>query len=501
MKTPFLIVGDGPAEPTGLSRIARDLTQRIIQTFDGLEVVQLGGPCPPVWPGWRTYPLDRSDDWGASEVQTYWDQLFGRRPGILFCIWDPSRLIAYAPLDLPCQKWAYTAIDAANVNDGISGPAAEALSRFDRVLAYGRWASRILRSCRERVPYLPHGINTKVFSDPIGQDEQEWADEILGPYVGDRWVLGCVATNQFRKDLGLYFQTLKALQDAGHPVYGWLHCDEYVKAWSLPQLVEDFRLQRQITITMAADRFSDRQMAALYQRCAVTFLPSTGEGYGYPLVESLAAGVPCIHHTYAGGTELVPKSAWRIPARAWRLESCYAMKRPVFDAEDAKNAILRAVDWRLAVGEQVCRAYCYRKRGPPRLERTLAQVGLLGFTRTERTLTMGRDERLNPFAQRAALVDASDPVVRDGRGRVPPGWGRDHRAGGAGPVPSANDRALPGSQRAGRLHGRPARRHDETARDARHAHAGTAARNVGRGDEVEPGRPDGWEEGIGELRC
>lgn len=357
-RTPFLVVGDGPAEPTGLARIARDLTAQIVQDFPGLDVVQVGGAVPPVWPSWRHQALDRGEDWGAGQVQAYWETLFGTRPGILFCVWDPARLFTYAALPIPAQKWGYCAVDAENARGGISGPAAEALSSFDRVIAYGRWGSRILKSCRSPVPYLPHGIFAETFSPFPTADEWAATEAVLGPYVGDRWILGCVATNQARKDLGLYCQTLKALQDAGEPVYGWLHTDRYVKDWSIPQLVQDLGLHKQLTVTLAEDGLSDRQLACLYHRCGCTLAPGLGEGFGYPIVESLACGIPCVHHTYAGGAELLPKPEWRMPVRAWRLESCYALKRPVLDPEDARNAILRAVRWREAVGEEVCREYC-----------------------------------------------------------------------------------------------------------------------------------------------
>jgi glycosyltransferase involved in cell wall biosynthesis len=129
-----------------------------------------------------------------------------------------------------------------------------------------------------------------------------------------------------------------------------------VKAWSVQQLVEDLGLARQVTVSL--ETFTDRQLALLYQRCAVTLAPGLGEGFGYPIVESLASGTPVVAVDYGGGAELVPKLEWRVPSRGWRVESVYALQRPVMVAEDGKNAILRALEWRRAVGDQVCSAYC-----------------------------------------------------------------------------------------------------------------------------------------------
>lgn len=357
-RTPLMIVSDGPNEPTGLGRIARDLCASIVADDLPFELVQVGGP-PAVWGGWTTVALDeaqRGDDWGASLVDQLWQEHWGDRPGILWVIWDPGRLAAYTQRRSRTQLWSYPAIDAPNRLGSLGGPAAEAIARADRVIAYGRWAGEIIRTIRPApVPYLPHGLNLQAFA-PVSETERAWADMILGPYVGQATILGCVATNQPRKDLGLYVETLAELRARGLNVYGWLHTDVLVKAWSLVQLVEDCGLSKRITVTTKA--FSDRQLAALYQRCAVTIAPGLGEGFGYPIVESLAAGVPVVHGDFGGGRELVPRIEWRFLVREVRLDGIYAQRRPIFRAEDAANAIERVLDWRAEAGAATVDAYC-----------------------------------------------------------------------------------------------------------------------------------------------
>jgi len=348
MRTPLLVVGDGPQEPTGLGRIARDLCGLIAESDLPVDLVQVGGTQPPVWRGgWPAYPLNPdNDDWGRAQVEAYYRDCFGDRPGVVWLIWDPARLVAYLRPTLPVQWWAYTAVDAENVHCGMSGPAGEAVRAFDRVLAYGRWGSQILRTARGRtVPYLPHGIMPATYQTPPTVEEADWVTQTLGPYRGTRWLLGAVATNQPRKDLGWFAQTLRALLDDGQTVYGWLHTDTLVKhqgqvGWALPQLILDLGLAHDLTITTGT--LTDRQLALLYQACTVTLAPGLGEGFGYPIVESLASGTPVIHHTYGGGAELIPRSEWRVPVAAWRLDGLYALKRPVLTAVDGRNAVLRA---------------------------------------------------------------------------------------------------------------------------------------------------------------
>jgi glycosyltransferase involved in cell wall biosynthesis len=250
-------------------------------------------------------------------------------------------------------------VDAPNQHESIGGPAGEAITRLDRVLAYGRWASQVIKTIRpdQSVPYLPHGLLLAPYQVPPTDDERIWVRTQLGPHLGtDALLVGCVATNQQRKDLGLFFLTLALLRARGHRVYGWLHTDVLAKAWSVVQLVDDCGLAKRVTVTTA--ELSDRQLALLYQRCDVMIAPGLGEGFGYPIVESLAAGTPVVHGDFGGGRELVPKIEWRFPVRERRLEGIYAQQRPVFRAADVANAIERVLSWRAEVGPAVVQAYC-----------------------------------------------------------------------------------------------------------------------------------------------
>jgi len=358
-RTPLLLVGDGPHEPTGLGRIHRDLGMLLASSDLPIDLCSVGGPIPPVWTRWPHYPMgeaERAGDWGASYVAAIWASHFGDRPGILWHIWDGSRVAAYQQVAAPVRQWAYPAVDAPNRLAGLSGPAAEALKACDRVIAYGRWASTVLKSVRTTVAYLPHGLSLQAYA-PVSEEEQAWARAELGPSLKRHdLIIGCVATNQPRKDLGLYFQALSDLAGRGLPVYGWLHTDVMVKAWSIPQLVEDCELAKRVTVSMTA--YTDRQLAALYQACAVTIAPGLGEGFGYPIVESLANGVPVVHGDCGGGRELVPKREWRVPVREVRLEGVYGLQRPVFRAEDVANAVERALAWKATVGAETAAAYC-----------------------------------------------------------------------------------------------------------------------------------------------
>lgn len=360
---PFLVIGDHPSLPTGLGRITRDLVAQLrldvaAGALPPLDLVQVGWREEPgwEWAQWPVYQLSTlPEDWGAETVAKLWAERWGDQPGIVFSVWDPMRVFALSRTRGPWDLWGYFPIDAHAAGGRLSGPSGSAVAQYNRVLGYGRWGATVLRSVRsEPVAFLPHGISPEVWNTAVDIEGR------LGyRYKPDRLLIGTVASNQARKDWGVVAQTLAELKARGHAVYGWWHTDRLVgPAWSLVQLVEDCGLARQVTITTEQDRLRDADLAGLYQACTVTLAPGLGEGFGYPIVESLASGTPVIHSTYGGGAELVPRPEWTIPVRAWRLESPHALQRPVYLAEDFANAIERAVEWRAGVGPAVCREYC-----------------------------------------------------------------------------------------------------------------------------------------------
>lgn len=359
-RVPLVVFSDGPSLPTGLARIARDLTQRIWDAREplGVDLLQVGwDPRPHAardWPSYGLSQLHSEGDWGAAEVGEIWREYFGHEEGVLLSIWDASRVFSLLALQhRERQLWGYVPVDASNARGSLGGPAREAVQRADRVLAYGRWGSQILATIRTPIPYLPHGLDLDVWTTGHRQDTLALAEAAIRPRLGS-WVLGCVATNQPRKDLGLYFATLAELRRRGEKVRGWLHTDVLTRAWSVTQLVEDFGLGRHVSVSLS---LSDQVLSAAYSLCGATFAPGLGEGFGYPIVESLACGTPAVHVDYAGGRDLVPVNAWRVPACASRLEGLYALQRPVIDPVDAANAVQRAIDAKRQ-DERGCQAYC-----------------------------------------------------------------------------------------------------------------------------------------------
>jgi len=133
-------------------------------------------------------------------------------------------------------------------------------------------------------------------------------------------VLGAVMANQARKDFPMAFATAAAMRkEHGTKFRFWLHTDAEINYWSVWALAVDYGVADCMTVTNKA---SDAMMAAFYNCCDVTMLPSGGEGFGYPVAESLACGTPCATGNYAASAELVPDEL-RVPVAMYRVNTLH----------------------------------------------------------------------------------------------------------------------------------------------------------------------------------
>lgn len=358
MTIPILILGDAPNLPSGLARIARDLTEHLhaVSTVLDIEVAQLGLEYDGTPFPWRVYPVLDRDNWAENDLERVWDWHARGRPGVLLSVWDPARCVGTAGVDFGGARWGYFAIDGNNPAGKIGGPAAQALRRYQRILAYTDYGARVLKKtlAAGEIQWLPHGIDLNVFRpgvDPKLVPTQTLAAVQRWDQSGPSLALGCVATNQPRKDLSLVFDLAQQLE-----ARLWISTDKLIApAWSIAELADVYDLNDdRLLVTL---ELTDNELAYLYGCCAVTIAPGLGEGFGYPIVESLACGVPVVHVNYAGGAEITP-SVLRLPELAVRrLEGTYVIARPIVLVAHAAG-VIRKILKRQNENPRELRAYC-----------------------------------------------------------------------------------------------------------------------------------------------
>jgi len=154
--------------------------------------------------------------------------------------------------------------------------------------------------------YIPHGYDPKIFY-PLPQKEKEkirkdWA-------LTNKFVVGVVARNQPRKQLDRTIKAFALFCRDKPEVVLLLHCDplDMAAGFSIINLIKRLKLNNRVLFTGTTfyDAFDYTKMNQIYNLMDVFFLSTSGEGFGVPIIEAMACGVPQLITDYTTTKELV----------------------------------------------------------------------------------------------------------------------------------------------------------------------------------------------------
>jgi glycosyltransferase involved in cell wall biosynthesis len=141
----------------------------------------------------------------------------------------------------------------------------------------------------ENITVIHHGFDTELFSKK--RDEKESLNVLASHKLKAKNYLLYVGAIQPRKNLGVLiaaFEKLKKVQPdlklvfAGAPA--WKHEETFEQIEK-----SEFKADIIVTGTVAFD-----ELPVLYQNAAVFVFPSLYEGFGIPVLEAFASGVPVV---------------------------------------------------------------------------------------------------------------------------------------------------------------------------------------------------------------
>ncbi|HEX5426640.1 MAG TPA: glycosyltransferase [Candidatus Acidoferrales bacterium] len=383
---PLLVVGDAVSSGTGLGRITGMIASGIFNELSDkyrMATAGYGGPGSRIFPFPQYTFVVNDKDWVIPQLRQIWEDWSNGERGVVMFVWDPSRLGWFAQPDLlsetlesypgmrrwlrdaPFEKWLYCPLDAEGPgpNGELTFPVKATLLGFNRIIAYTRWGAKLIEKTigseeaeARHLIALPHGIDDDIFFEmprrasrmafltrtgamPIVQGMKAM------PIEDDETLIGIVATNQPRKDWSLALKTC-ALLSKTRKIRVWAHTDKLEAAWSIPALLLDYELIDKALVSL--NHLTDDNMAVAYSACDLTLAPGRGEGFGFPLVESVFCGTPCLHGNYAGGAEVLSQYPdFLVDPVAFQDEGEYLCRRPVFTAEEWAARANDVVDTRV----------------------------------------------------------------------------------------------------------------------------------------------------------
>lgn len=215
---------------------------------------------------------------------------------------------------------------------GTSGAVPIAMSKFGR------------RELAEFDPlYCPHAIDTSIYK-PIPKDE---ARKALG-VPENKFVVGMVAANKGNPSRKCFQEALisfRAFHEKHPDAILYLHTEmsgrfegvnllNLLSALGMPDDAVFFADQEKLMF----DPFSSQMMVALYSSFDVLLSPSAGEGFGIPVLEAQACGVPAIVTDFSAQTE-VCGAGWKVQWEPiWTAQESWQAKPSIEDIENSLNS-------------------------------------------------------------------------------------------------------------------------------------------------------------------
>ncbi len=173
-------------------------------------------------------------------------------------------------------------------------------------IALTKWGQQQLKSVGVDSYYIPHGVHTQCFApNPLIREKQR-AD--LG--FEDSFVVGMVGTNSVeRKNWSVACRAFALFAKGKDDVIFYMHTEMASRfGINLFDLRKTLGLEEKICFPEANRMIigiSNEKMAALYNAMDVFLMPSKGEGFCIPIIESQACGVPVITTKCTGQAELL----------------------------------------------------------------------------------------------------------------------------------------------------------------------------------------------------
>jgi glycosyltransferase involved in cell wall biosynthesis len=297
-------MSDSPLLATGFARVTREITRRLAQV-PGLEVACLGG-------GYDGWPYDRAQfplTIYPSRSQTHGQDNFERvinefKPDVVITLHE-LWMIEWLHLHTlrPRFKWiGYFPMDGGPFYP----PWERVIKDVDEVVALSQFGQQVFQSGvpSKRVHVIYHGVDTNVFRPLPERDRLKAHERFKGKFV-----VGCVARNQPRKNIPALVKAMALLAKKGEPLHLYLHMDPCDIGYDMVTLLHRYHLEGRADVSdpgfSVSQGLSEEQLNRLYNLFDIMVLPSTGEGFGLPILESLAAGVPVVATDCSACTELV----------------------------------------------------------------------------------------------------------------------------------------------------------------------------------------------------
>lgn len=343
----ILIVGDSPFIRTGFGRV-NSIAAKAFQNA-GHTVGAVSGLSMDVVSddqGIQMFYPQQGDVLGvmrAAEAMSEFD------PDLVYHTGEPGTLTAFSkvvPARLPFV--GYVPIEGEPI---VNEDWKSVLSGVHLVTCSEYGSKVVEKYCGFKPDWVYHGVDHESFKVNGRRDEVR---KMFG--WDDKFVIMTVASNVRRKQHPRLFEALSILKhhykqndiilyDHTIPFDGY-----WLEGWHLPEIARAFRVEQEVVFNPAlampggsvpdVGLYDGIGLVDLYNAADLFVLPSQVEGFGLPIAEAMACGVPVMVTKYAAGWEVASPAGIPIPVKDWEIHKS-GTRYANADVEALASEILR----------------------------------------------------------------------------------------------------------------------------------------------------------------
>lgn len=335
-------MSNAPFGPTGYGTVTKNVCYRLLKVGYNVATLNYWGHSGRVLTldGLKQYP-NAFEMYGQDAAKF---GVYDFKPHVFITLFDCWIGRGWLPNVHP--RWCvYTPVD----HYPLMTPTFNVVRHAYRIIAMCQYAQDQFKQAGLESTLIPHGVESEVFKPlPDKAACKQWVGELsrrddfveqhgAATFDEDCFVVGVNAANKgdrknfhgmmrafkifleqnpdARKDARLYLHTwvrmfpeaYTFLDDAAREigVLPWVRWTPVVKMWT---------------------GLDEAQMNVLYNSFDVFINLAAGEGFGIPLIEAQAAGVPCVASDFTAMTELVQDHGWLVPVKELHYTPLNAMQ-------------------------------------------------------------------------------------------------------------------------------------------------------------------------------
>jgi glycosyltransferase involved in cell wall biosynthesis len=224
----------------------------------------------------------------------------------------------------------YTPIDGHIQGGGVPANWGPWLSGADQLVMYSQYGADQLKKSAPNIntELIYHGVKSDVYK-PVGAEVKAqlkrqivyWrvrGNELVQEQglPDDVFIVGTVARNQPRKNFDKILKSFALFSKNKPNARLWLHSALQDAAYSLADLAKVFGIEDKVCFTPRynlVNGLTENDMNMLFNLFDIHLLPTQGEGFGLPILETMSSGVPQVVTNYSAHVEWCKPASELIP--------------------------------------------------------------------------------------------------------------------------------------------------------------------------------------------